>query len=54
MRAVIQRVSQAQVHTAGRQISQIGKGLLVYVGIGKSDTQKDVQFMAEKIPSENG
>jgi len=49
MRAVIQRVLRSQVEVNDRQVSQIGKGLLVYVSVGKSDTVKDAQFMAEKL-----
>jgi D-tyrosyl-tRNA(Tyr) deacylase len=49
MKAVIQRVLQSQVEVDGQQVSQIGKGLLVYVSVGKSDTLNDAQFMAEKL-----
>ncbi|MBN2020290.1 MAG: D-tyrosyl-tRNA(Tyr) deacylase [Sedimentisphaerales bacterium] len=49
MRAVIQRVLRAKVEVEGRVISEIGKGLLVYLSIGKEDEQKDAEFMAEKI-----
>ena len=49
MRAVIQRVQQAQVTVEGKQIGKIDKGLLVYLGVGKGDTEKDAQFMADKL-----
>jgi len=49
MRAVIQRVLQAGVKTEGQQIGKIDKGLLVYLSVGKGDTVKDAQFMAEKL-----
>jgi len=49
MRAVIQRVSQAHVEVNGRQISQIDKGLLVYVSFAKNDSDEDAHFMAEKL-----
>lgn len=49
MRAVIQRVLQAEVTVVGRQIGKIEKGLLVYLGVGKEDTVKDAQFMADKL-----
>ncbi len=49
MRAVIQRVLQAQVETQGQSVGQIGKGLLVYLSVGKGDTLKDTQFMADKL-----
>ena len=49
MRAVIQRVLQAEVTVEGRQVGKIDKGLLVYLGVGKEDTVKDAQFMADKL-----
>jgi len=49
MRAVIQRISQAQVEIAGKVISSIGPGLLVYLGVGKDDQIADARFIAEKI-----
>ena len=41
MRAVIQRVLEAKVEVGGEIVGQIGKGLLVYLGVGKGDGQKD-------------
>lgn len=49
MRAVIQRVLQAEVTVEGGQVGKIDKGLLVYLGVGKEDTVKDAQFMADKL-----
>ena len=49
MRAVIQRVLQAEVETEGRSVGQIDKGLLVYLSVGRGDTIKDAEFMAEKL-----
>jgi len=49
MRAVIQRVSAARVEVDGNVIGRIGKGLLVYLGVGKEDSEADAQFMAEKL-----
>ena len=49
MRAVIQRVLQAQVIVEGQQVGKIDKGLLVYLGVGKEDTIKDAQFIADKL-----
>ncbi|MCK4629424.1 MAG: D-aminoacyl-tRNA deacylase, partial [Sedimentisphaerales bacterium] len=49
MRTVIQRVTQAQVAVKGEITGKIGKGLLVYLGVGKEDDEKDAGFMAEKL-----
>ncbi|HON92957.1 MAG TPA: D-aminoacyl-tRNA deacylase [Sedimentisphaerales bacterium] len=49
MRAVIQRVTEAKVEVAGKIVGQVGKGLLVYLGVGTADTETDAQFMAEKL-----
>jgi D-tyrosyl-tRNA(Tyr) deacylase len=49
MRAVIQRVLQAEVKVNDRQVGKIDKGLLVYLSVGKEDTIKDAQFMADKL-----
>lgn len=40
---------QAEVTVEGRQVGKIEKGLLVYLGVGKEDTVKDAQFMADKL-----
>ena len=50
MRAVIQRVLSASVTVEGQKVSEIGPGLLVLLGVGKNDTEKDVAWMAEKLP----
>lgn len=49
MRAVIQRVLQAEVKVDDELVGQIGNGLLVYVSVGKDDTVKDAEFVAEKL-----
>jgi D-tyrosyl-tRNA(Tyr) deacylase len=49
MRSVIQRVSSATVEVDGQVVGRIGRGLLVYLGVGKADSEQDVEFMAEKI-----
>ena len=49
MRSVIQRVSSANVEVDGQVVGRIGRGLLVYLGVGKTDSEQDAEFMAEKI-----
>ena len=49
MRAVIQRVLQAKVEVEGDVVGRIERGLLVYLGVGKDDDEKDVEFMADKL-----
>jgi len=50
MKAVIQRVQSAQVYVDGRPSGKIGKGLLVFVGVGKGDDENDVSYMVSKLP----
>ena len=50
MRAVIQRVKSAQVSVDGQVSGKIGKGLLVLLGVGKSDGESDLLFLSSKIP----
>jgi len=49
MRAVVQRVSRAQVTVKGEITGQIGLGLLVLLGVGRDDTEADAIYMAGKI-----
>ncbi|HXJ92105.1 MAG TPA: D-aminoacyl-tRNA deacylase [Terriglobia bacterium] len=49
MRAVVQRVSRAEVRVQGAVIGRIESGLLVLVGIAKDDTDASGQLLAEKI-----
>jgi D-tyrosyl-tRNA(Tyr) deacylase len=49
MRAVIQRVLEAKVEVDQTVAGQIQQGLLVYLGVGRDDTDKDAAFMAEKL-----
>lgn len=48
MRLVIQRVKKAAVSVNKEKISEIGKGLLVLIGIEADDTEKDVDWLAQK------
>lgn len=49
MRAVVQRVSYAQVRGKEGLISSIGHGMVVLVGIDKEDTVEDVEYLASKL-----
>jgi len=49
MRAVIQRVSQAKVQVEGEVVGRVARGLLVYLGVGKGDSDNDAEFMADKL-----
>ena len=49
MRAVIQRVTEARVRVADRDVGAIGEGLLVLLGVGKDDGPEDARYLAGKI-----
>jgi D-tyrosyl-tRNA(Tyr) deacylase len=49
MRAVVQRVTRAQVSADGNLVGKIGPGLVVLLGVAKSDTQADAEYLAAKI-----
>ncbi|HOW43764.1 MAG TPA: D-aminoacyl-tRNA deacylase [Candidatus Aminicenantes bacterium] len=49
MRVVAQRVSEAGVTVAGREIGRVGRGLLLLVGIEKGDGEREIAFMADKV-----
>ena len=49
MRAVVQRVSRAKVSVGGETTGEIGRGLLVLLGVGHEDIEADAAYLAEKI-----
>ena len=49
MRAVIQRVTHAEVTVNGKCVGSIGKGMMVLLGVKTGDTEKDAQYTADKI-----
>ena len=51
VRVVVQRVSQANVSVAKEVVGEIGTGLCVFVGVGKTDDEEDADGLADKIKS---
>ena len=49
MRAVLQRVTNAEVKVDGEIIGSIGKGILIFLGVSDDDTEKDLQYIADKM-----
>jgi len=49
MRAVIQRVTRAEVSVEGRVLGKIGLGFMVLLGVARDDTEQDAAFLADKI-----
>ena len=48
MKALVQRVTEGSVTVAGQEIGSINKGLVILFGAGCGDTEKDVDYLAEK------
>lgn len=48
MRAVVQRVSAASVAIDGEEVSSIGKGLLILLGVTHEDTEAEADYLAQK------
>ena len=49
MRAVVQRVRDCSVRVEGRAIGSIAGGLLIYLGVGRDDTERDLAYIADKV-----
>lgn len=49
MRAVVQRVKESRVEVKGGTVGAIGAGVLVLLGVGTEDTEKDAEYLAGKI-----
>ena len=51
MKAVVQRVLSAKLRVDGKTVSEIGKGLVVFLGVGKGDELKDCDYFIKKLPT---
>nr|WP_300005724.1 D-aminoacyl-tRNA deacylase [Tissierella sp.] len=49
MRAIVQRVKNSSVEVDGKTVGKIETGLLVFLGIGKDDSESDLEYMLDKI-----
>jgi D-tyrosyl-tRNA(Tyr) deacylase len=49
MRVVVQRVSNGKVTVDGSTVAEIGRGVVIFTGIGPDDTERQAKYMAEKI-----
>ena len=51
MRAVVQRVTRASIKVEAETVGEIGRGLLVLLGVARDDKQKDADYLAQRIGS---
>ncbi len=49
MKALLQRVTRASVSIGNKEVSEIGRGLVVLLGVAGGDTEEDAQYLAQKI-----
>ena len=49
MKALIQRVSEARVDINGNAFSKIGRGVLIFHGVEKGDTENDLDYLVHKV-----
>jgi len=49
MKALLQRVTRASVSIGNEEVGKIGQGLVVFLGVASGDTEKDAQYIAQKI-----
>jgi len=48
VKALIQRVKSSEVHIKGKISGKIGMGLLIFIGVEKDDTEKDLEYLVKK------
>lgn len=51
MRCVIQRVKSASVVIGGETVGRCGMGYMILIGVSVEDTEKDMEYMASKVPT---
>lgn len=51
MRGVVQRVRRASVSVDNKTIGEIGSGILLLLGVEDTDNDKDLEYMADKVPN---
>ncbi|MBV9046915.1 MAG: D-tyrosyl-tRNA(Tyr) deacylase, partial [Solirubrobacterales bacterium] len=51
MRALIQRVTRASVTVGDQMVAEIGPGLLVLLGVSRTDSERDAEWLADKVRS---
>jgi D-tyrosyl-tRNA(Tyr) deacylase len=49
MKALLQRVTTGSVSLGDEEVGRIGRGLVVFLGVASGDTEKDAQYLAQKI-----
>ncbi|HYN86585.1 MAG TPA: D-aminoacyl-tRNA deacylase [Pyrinomonadaceae bacterium] len=51
MRAVVQRVTRAEVRVEGEAVGRVGRGAVVLLGVSRDDGREDAEYLAEKVCS---
>jgi D-tyrosyl-tRNA(Tyr) deacylase len=49
MRAIVQRVTRAEVRTDGRTLGKIGRGFAILLGVGRGDTDADADYILDRV-----
>jgi len=49
MKALLQRVTTGSVSLGDEEVGRIGRGLVIFLGVASGDTEKDAQYLAQKI-----
>lgn len=49
MKALVQRVGHASVSVSGETVGEIGKGLVVFIGVAAGDSKEDAQYVMQKV-----